>query len=45
MTPHSVAAMQMMKLSALKALELGALKSVLKALGLVAVQIAQAEVA
>ncbi len=43
MTPRSVAPMQMMKPSALKALELGALKSVLKAVGLVAVQIVQAE--
>jgi hypothetical protein len=35
--------MQMMKPSALKALELGSLKSVLKAVGLVAAQIVQAE--
>jgi hypothetical protein len=44
MTPRSVAAMQMGPL-ALKVLELGAFKSVLKVLGLVAAQIAWAEAA
>jgi hypothetical protein len=43
MTPRLVAPMQMMKPSVLKVLELGALKSVLKAVGLVAAQIVQAE--
>jgi hypothetical protein len=38
-----MAAMQMAKPSALKVLELGALKSALKALGLVAALIARAE--
>ncbi len=44
MTPRSVAAMQMGPL-ALKVLELGAFKSVLKVLGLVAAQISWAEAA